>query len=79
MVNLRGIESYNNVASLQDIKMKIDNSLDYAAHELKIKRLMKELHEYLLRNDFVSAASTIDHAIVELRLMRAAVKNRIKE
>lgn len=79
MVNLKGIEAYNNVASLQGKPMKIDTSLNYTTYELKVKELLKEIHEHLLRNDHVSAASTIDQAIVELRLMRAAVKSHIKE
>lgn len=79
MVNLKGIEAYNNVASLQGTSMKIDTALNYTTYELKVRGLLKEIHEHLLRNDHVSAASTIDQAIVELRLMRAAVKSHIKE
>jgi hypothetical protein len=59
--------------------MKVDNALDYAAHELQVKRLLKEAHLCLLNKEFVSAASTIDAAIVELRLMRTAVKSHIRE
>jgi len=79
MVNLKGIEAYNNVASLQGTTMKIDTTLNYTTYELKVKELLKEIHEHLLRNDYVAAASTIEQAIVELRLMRAAVKSHIKE
>ena len=78
MVNLKGIQAYNNVASLQGTSMKIDTSLNYTAHELKVKELLKEIHEHLLRNNYVSAASTIEQAIVELRLMRAAVKSHVE-
>jgi len=46
---------------------------------LKVKELLKEIHVHLLENDHVAAASTIEQAIVELRLMRAAVKSHIKE
>jgi len=42
MVNLKGIEAYNNVASLQGATMKIDTALNYTAHELKVKELLKE-------------------------------------
>lgn len=59
--------------------MKLDSQLDYALHELKVKAILKEVHHYLLKNNFKSAASSIDHAIVELRLMRTAVKTHIKE
>jgi dihydroneopterin aldolase len=79
MVNLKGIEAYNNVASLQGTTMKIDTTLNYTTYELKVKELLKEIHVHLLENDYVAAASTIEQAIVELRLMRAAVKSHIKE
>jgi hypothetical protein len=79
MVNVKGIEAYNNVASLQGTAMRIDTSLNYTAHELKVKELLKEVHVHLLESDYVAAASTIEQAIVELRLMRAAVKSHIKE
>jgi len=79
MVNLKGIEAYNNVASLQGATMKIDKSLNYTAHEIKVKDLLREVHVHLLQSDYVAAASTIDQTIAELRLMRAAVKSHIKE
>lgn len=59
--------------------VKLDNTLDYATHELKAKKLLKEIHTYLLNKELVAAASTIDLAIVELRLMRTAIKSHIKE
>ena len=79
MVNVKGIGAYNNIASLQGTTVKIDTSLNYTAHELKVKELLKEIHICLLGHDYVAAASTIEQAIVELRLMRAAVKSHIKE
>ena len=79
MVNVKGIEAYSNIASLQGTAMRIDTALNYTAHELKVKELLKEIHVHLLENDHVAAASTIEQAIVELRLMRAAVKSHIKE
>lgn len=79
MVNVRGVQAYNNVATLQGVTMKIDTALNYTAYELKVKELLKEIHIHLLENDHVAAASTIEQAIVELRLMRAAVKSHIKE
>jgi hypothetical protein len=79
MVNVKGIEAYNNIASLQNTTMKIDTSLNYTAHEIKVKELLKEVHIHLLGQDFVAATSTIDQAIVELRLMRTAIKSHIKE
>lgn len=59
--------------------MKVDEKVDYAAHELHTKKLLKEVHQCLLNHDFVAAASTIDAAIVELRLFRTAVKSHIRE
>lgn len=59
--------------------MKVDQAMDYASHELQAKHLLKQVHHYILDRDFVAAASTIDAAIVELRLMRTAVKSHIKE
>lgn len=59
--------------------VKLDNTLDYAAHELKAKKLLKEIHVHLLEKELVAAASTIDLAIVELRLMRTAIKSHINE
>jgi hypothetical protein len=79
MVNVKGVEAYNAVASLQNTAIRIDTSLNYTAHELKVKELLKEIHVLLLSKDFVAASSTIDQTIAELRLMRAAVKSHIKE
>lgn len=59
--------------------MKVDGKVDYATHEIKADALLKEIHKLLLNHEFVAAASTIDEAIVELRLMRGAVKSHIKE
>ena len=59
--------------------VKLDSTVDYSAHKLQAKKLLKELHIHLLNKEFVAAASTIDLAIVELRLMRTAVKSQIKE
>jgi hypothetical protein len=59
--------------------VKLDTTLDYASHELEAKRLLKEIHGLLLNKEFVAAASTIDSTIVELRLMRTAVKSHIKD
>ena len=78
MVNVKGIGAYNNIASLQGTTVKIDTSLNYTVYELKVKELLKEVHAHLLKNNYVSAASTIEQAIVELRLMRATVKSHVE-
>ena len=59
--------------------MNVEEKLDYSAHELQAKYLLKQAHDLLLKGEFLLAASTIDVAIVELRLMRNAVKSHIKE
>lgn len=59
--------------------MKVDKAVDYAGHDIKVKKLLTEANTLILDKDFVGAASTIDLAIVELRLMRNAVKTHIKE
>lgn len=79
MVSVKGIQAYNDVAALQNAAVKIDPSVDYAGHELIAVKLLKEVHTLLLRKDFIGAASTIDQVIVELRLMRGAVRSHIKE
>lgn len=51
------------------------NRVDYAPHYLETKKKLTEVHELLLKNKFREAATTIDQIIVELRLMRTAVKS----
>ena len=52
--------------------------LDYAPHYLEAKKKLQEAHDLLLRNRFVEAAATIDEIVVELRMMRAAVKSHVE-
>ena len=59
--------------------MKIDGAVDYANHDIKVKQLLTDVYDLILDRNFVDAASKIDLAIVELRLMRNAVKTYIKE
>ena len=59
--------------------VRVDSSLDYAGHELEAKRLLKEVHQLLLLNNFVAAVDGLDRAMVELRLMRTAVKSHTEE
>jgi hypothetical protein len=59
--------------------VSVDSAVDYSEHELQVKRLMKEVHNLLLKNDWKAAASMIDMTVVELRLMRTAVKSQIKQ
>ncbi len=55
--------------------MKIDKAMDYAGHDIKVRQLLTEVYDLVLEKKFIDAASTIDLAIVELRLMRNAVKS----
>jgi len=51
--------------------------LDYSVHELAAKKIMKEVHDLLLKHKYVEAASKTNEAIVELRMMRVAIKSHI--
>lgn len=55
------------------------DKLDYAPHYLEAKKKIQEAHELLLKNRFVDAAGLIDQAVVELRMMRAAVKSHLND
>ena len=56
----------------------MSNKLDYAPHYLEAKKKLTEAHELLLKNRFIEAAGVIDQIVVELRLMRAAVKSHVE-
>ena len=53
--------------------------LDYSCHELEAKKHLKEVHKLVLVNKFAEAAEVVDHAIVELRMMKAALNSHIKD
>jgi hypothetical protein len=53
--------------------------LDYACHELEAKKLIKEIHDNLLRNRYLQAATLVDEVIVEMRMMKAAINSHIKD
>lgn len=57
--------------------MKTTDLLDYSAYELSTKKLLKEVHDLLLKHQYAQAATKTDEAIVELRLMRTAIKSHI--
>lgn len=52
--------------------------LDYAPYYLDAKKKLQEAHDLLLKNRFVEATSLIDEIVVELRMMRAAVKSHVE-
>lgn len=53
--------------------------LDFAPYELEAKKLLKEVSDLLRLNKYKQASEIIDDAIVELRMMKAAVNSHIKE
>ena len=48
---------------------------DYSQFELQTKKLMKEAIDLVLKNQRNEAAEKLDAALVELRLMRTAIKH----
>lgn len=53
--------------------------LDYAPHYLEAKRQLEKTHKLLLKNEFTEAAGQIEFAIVELRMMKAAINSNISD
>jgi len=53
--------------------------LDYSCHELEAKKLLKEIGDNILQNRLMQASDLVDEAIVELRMMKAAINSHIKE
>jgi hypothetical protein len=48
---------------------------DYSQFELQTKKLMKEAIDLVLKNQRNEAVEKLDAALVELRLMRTALKH----
>jgi hypothetical protein len=48
---------------------------DYSQFELQAKKLMKEAIDLVLKNQRNEAVEKLDAALVELRLMRTALKH----
>lgn len=59
--------------------LKINTVVDYSVHDLEARKLMKQVHELLLKNKYKEAAEATDLVIAELRLFRAAIKNYLYE
>ena len=53
--------------------------LNFANHELEAKKHLKQVHKLVLVKKFAEAAEVVDHAIVELRMMKAALYSYIKD
>jgi hypothetical protein len=58
--------------------MKTKADLDYTPYYLEAKRQLAQVHELLNKHRYIDAVSAIDEIVVELRMMRAAVKSRIE-
>ena len=54
------------------------NKIDYAPYYLEAEKKLKEAHDALKKNQFQDAATLIDEAVVELRMMRLAVKSHVE-
>lgn len=54
------------------------HNLDYAPYYLEVKRLVNESHELLKKGRYKEAEELLESAVVELRMMRIAVKSHIK-
>lgn len=52
--------------------------IDYAPHYLIAKKNIHDMYKQLNTGEFTEAASLIDQTIVELRLIRAAVKTHME-
>ena len=52
---------------------------EYAGHYLESKKNLNQIHELLNKKQFREAAALIDQTIVELRLMRQAVRTYVKD
>ena len=59
--------------------MNIVNKLDFAGHEIEAKKLIKSASDFLMRKRFQEALEELDNAIIELRMMRTAVKSHVEE
>lgn len=52
--------------------------VDYAPHYLDSKQKLDAVYKVLLDNDYEHAATMISEIIVELRLMRVAVRSYVE-
>jgi hypothetical protein len=54
-----------------------NSKIDFSSHQLEVSKKMKEIHDKLLTRNYGEAADLIDHTVVELRLMKAAVNSHV--
>jgi hypothetical protein len=63
---------------METVMATFQNSrIDFSSHQLEVRKKMKEIHDKLLDNDYGEAANLIDHTVVELRLMKAAINSHV--
>lgn len=56
--------------------MESVKTLDYTPHYLAADRKLQEAYELLKRDRWIEATTKVDEIVVELRMMRAAIKSR---
>ena len=56
----------------------MNNKIDFAPYYLDALNKLKEAHALLKKNEFEEAATKLDEAMVELRMMRIAVKSHVE-
>lgn len=54
------------------------NEIDYAPYYLEAKKKLSEAHALLNKQQYSEAASAINEIIVELRMMRVAIKSHME-
>ena len=54
------------------------NKIDFAPYYLEALNKIKDAHALLKKNAFEEAATKLDEAMVELRMMRVAVKSHVE-
>ncbi len=57
--------------------MKTKADLDYTPYYLEAKRQLAQVHDLLNKHRYLESLVAIDEIVVELRMMRAAVKSRL--
>lgn len=57
------------------MELQINTLVDFAPHKLEADKLLREAHLLCVEHSYEEAVKKVDAAIVELRLMRAALKN----
>ena len=56
----------------------MSNKIDYTPYYLDALNKLKEVHDLLKKNAFEEAATKLDESMVELRMMRIAVKSHVE-